>query len=285
MPDDLFLRALADDGLYLPSIKVHSLEKIKRHNYFARVFSSGMKAKWPQRAYIGLYSGAGRAKIDPTGEIIETTAMSVLRLPDPFTHYIFVDSDPRCVDALRTRSVSFSHGLSINVIQADVANIAPAVRSALPPFGRDRGLLSFCFVDPFAADINFDTIRQLSAYRMDFLVLLMLGWDARVNFQRYYNDRTSTRLADMIDCPTWRAEWDAANDRSVVRFLLRKFDEAMARLGYLTRRPDSAHRVTANGTGVMQYLLAFYSKSELGQKFWDETLRRSEPQLAFDFPA
>src|SRR4029077_4567853 len=80
-----FLRNLPDDELYLPSIKEHSLEKIRRHNYYARMFATSMKNKWPQRAYVGLYSGAGRARIEGTGEIIETTALSALRLADPFT--------------------------------------------------------------------------------------------------------------------------------------------------------------------------------------------------------
>ena len=94
---------LERDDWYTPPIKKHTLEKISLHNEYAALFNRAMKNKWPQRAYIGLYSGGGRARIDPTGEIVETTAMSVFRLSDPFTHHIFVDSDPRWIEALRGR--------------------------------------------------------------------------------------------------------------------------------------------------------------------------------------
>ena len=278
MAADTFLRRLEDDALYLPEIKLHSLEKIQRHNYYASVFAAAMRKKWPQLAYVGLYSGAGRARVKPNGEIIETTAMSVLRLPSPFTHYIFVDSDERCVEALRQR-VTAVPDRSVRVIHGDVSATATQVRQALPSFGPGRGLLSFCFIDPFSTDFKFDVIRQLGDLRMDFLILLMLGWDARVNFSRYYGDAESHRIADLIDCPTWREEWRTSGSTDVVGFLLRKFNEAMVRLGYLPAPESSLHRVTAAGKNVFQYVLAFYSKHQLGQNFWKDTLAGNSEQI------
>ena len=70
------IRGMEDDGFYTPSIKEHSLRKIRLHNYYVRLFSTAMKKKWPQRAYLGLYSGAGRALVEETGEIVATTAVS-----------------------------------------------------------------------------------------------------------------------------------------------------------------------------------------------------------------
>lgn len=278
---DNFLRDLADDGLYLPPIKLHSLEKIRRHNYYASLFATGMKESWPQLAYVGLYSGAGRARVEPSGEIVETTAMSVMRLASPFTKYVFVDNDPRCIEALRQRVAAVPGTLDVSVLEGDVNEIVPLVRGALPRYSRTKGLLSFCFVDPFAADLRFDVIRALSSFRMDFLILLMLGWDARVNFLRYYRDHSSSRIAELIDCPTWRDEYERAGDRNVVRFLLGKFDEAMVRLGYLHPRPRHYHQVTAAGMGVLQYILVLYSKHALALKFWDGALRASSRQLDF----
>jgi three-Cys-motif partner protein len=281
--DDSFLRGLPDDHLYLPPIKAHSLEKILRHNYYTRLFSTGMKAKWPQRAYIGLYSGAGRARVEGTGEIVETTAMSVLRLPDPFSKYIFVDNDSRCTSALSARVASLPSALDVSVMQGDVDESASLVMGALPAFGPGNGLLSFCFVDPFAANLRFETIRTLGQLRMDFLILLMLGWDARVNFQQYYRDTSSTRIGELIDCPDWREQWDRAQDKNVIRFLLGKFDTAMVRIGYRSCGPEHYHPVTAHNKAVLQYVLAFYSKHPLGQRFWEQTLAGSRKQLQLPF--
>jgi hypothetical protein len=61
---------MESDGHYLPEIRPHSLEKIRRHDYYAALFSKAMAKKWPRRAYIGLYAGAGRARLKDTGEIV-----------------------------------------------------------------------------------------------------------------------------------------------------------------------------------------------------------------------
>lgn len=252
------------------------------HNQYAWYFTTAMAASWPQLAYLGLYSGAGRAQLRKTNEIVETTAMSVLRLPKPFTKYIFVDSDQRCIDALRQRIAVLPSKHDVSFIPGDVNVVVPDIRRAMPTFSRGRGLLSFCFVDPFAANLRFATIHGLSDYRMDFLVLLMLGRDVRTNLKQYHDDPTSTRIADFINCPDWRQDLAASRDKNIVRFMLTKFDEAMVRLGYLSAEEHLRHQITAAGTGVLQYVLVFYSKNPLGQKFWRETMKSGPPQLPLD---
>ncbi|MGH9615055.1 MAG: hypothetical protein ACRD4P_18485, partial [Bryobacteraceae bacterium] len=71
---------------------------------------------------------------------------------------------------------------NVTILSQDVNRSADGVRAAMPRFDRTQGLLSFCFVDPFSTDFKFEVLRRLSSYRIDVLVLLMLGWDARVNF-------------------------------------------------------------------------------------------------------
>jgi three-Cys-motif partner protein len=273
---------LSDDGLYTPSIKRHSIEKIQLHNYLAGLFTSAMAVKWPQLAYIGMYSGAGRAKLDSSGEIVETTALSVFRLPTPFTKYIFVDKDDRCIAALRDRIATLKGNHDVSLLKADANEVVPLVRKALPQYAPGRGLLSFCFVDPFAANLRFETIRGLSKYRMDFLILLMLGRDIRTNLKRYYSDKKSTRVADLIDCPSWRDEFDGTEDPNIIRFVLKKFDQAMVRLRYLSAAEHLRQQVNAAGTGVLQYVLVFYSKSALGQQFWRTAIGGAPTQTRLD---
>jgi three-Cys-motif partner protein len=112
--------SVVDDGLYTPEIKRHSVEKIRLHNRYARIFASSMRHRWPQLAYVGLYAGAGRARIAGTSDIIETSALSVLRQPDPFTNYIYVDHDPRCIEALAQRTRLIREDKSISLIEGDV---------------------------------------------------------------------------------------------------------------------------------------------------------------------
>lgn len=282
MFDPAPLRNLPDDGLYLPSIKRHSLEKYRAHNHNVSMFATAMKSRWPQRAYIGLYSGAGRARLEDSGEIVETTATAVFRLPDPFTHYVFVDQDEQCTSALARRVSALPGDHHPTILTGDVNALLPEIRAALPRYSRDRGLLSYCFVDPFAANLKFATIRELGRLRMDFLIVLMLGWDARVNFRAYLEDESDTRIAELIDAPDWREEWRrevAARRSKVIPFLMRKFDQAMVRIDYRSASSDDALSVRVHNKGVLIYQLVFYSKHLLGREFWDHTRSGVRPQI------
>lgn len=267
---------LRHDGLHMPPIKMHSLDKHRRHNYLTCQFATSMQKKWPQRAYIGLYAGAGRAIVENTGEIVETPGLTVLR--QPFTHYIFVDNDPACVDALEKRAAVVAPQHTPQFILGDVNEKLDDIRAALPPFGTGNGLLSFCFVDPFNAALKFRTVRSLAKYQMDFLILLALGHDVVRNFwKHYYRDRSNTRIADLLDRPNWRAEFEASGEHSVIRFILRMFDEAMIGAGYLPPKPE--HHCAVKSNGRLLYYLVLYSKHPLGLTFWENTQAGVSGQL------
>jgi len=270
-----------DDGLYLPTIRPHSLEKIRLHNRYAEIFTSSMRNKWPQLSYIGLYSGAGRARVEGANEIVETSAISVLRQPHRFTHYIYVDNNEACTAALEARCRIAAPQANVTVLRRDVNESAPEVLRALPPYGPKNGLLSFCFIDPFDTSLRFSTIRALSHLRIDFLVLLMTGADFRRNIARYLADPTSTRIEDLIDCPTWRSEF--RKDGNALRFGLGKFADAMQRIGYAG---PVSEPVYVSGKKVLLYNLVFYSKATAAVRLWKKTtksLERRRLQANFDF--
>lgn len=281
-------RIVSDDHWHTPKIKRHSLVKIRVHNRVAAMFATAMSPKWKQLAYIGLYSGSGRAEIEGTGQIVETSALAVLRQPTPFTHYIYVDNDHDCTQSLDVRAklvaLSLSTAPSIKVIEDDVNASIPNVLSALPSYSRTNGLLSFCFVDPFDTSLNFNTLRQLSARKVDLLILLMLGFDANLNFRQYFKDERSTRIADLIDCPNWREEFK--REGRPVKFVLRKFDEAMQRIGYLGTTPEDIVSVKVHGKSVMVYKLAYYSQHEAGKTLFRNAVKSLTPktsQMALEF--
>ena len=282
MSDYKFLAGLTDDGLYTPTIKCHSLHKIQLHNYYVELFSTSMKRQWPQRAYLGLCSGAGRARVEETDEIVETTAMSAVRVQHPFTKYVFVDNDLRCIEALKGRIAALPGEHDFTLLLEDVNLAGEKIVEAMPSYSSDHKLLSFCFIDPFSADLNFDVIKALGTrYQMDFLIVLMLGRDVRTNFRRYLSDPSDTRIASLIDDPDWREGWagKGPGSRGVIRFILEKFDEAMTGIGYRAAQPDDAHPIRVFGKNVFLYSLVFYSKNPLGQKFWQATRRGTHPQM------
>ena len=119
----------------------------------------------------------------------------ILRQPRPFNHYVFVENDADCVGALSQRWRAVAPTANVHIVPKNVNESIPDVRAKLPP---SRGLLSFCFVDPFNTGVRFETIRALTDLRIDFLILLMLGNDARRNFANYFWDPTSNRIAEFM---------------------------------------------------------------------------------------
>jgi three-Cys-motif partner protein len=280
-PDSDAPLVVPNDGLPAPVIKPHSLDKIRAHNRFARMFARAMHSKWPQLAYIGLYSGAGHAELED-GRRVQTSALSILTQPDPFTHCVLVENDPTWFSALESRCQSLKSPTQLRLIKKDVNDSIGEVRAGLPRYRKGFGLLSFCFVDPFNAGLHFAVIKALSDLRVDFLILLMLGNDVRRNIETYYHDPTNNRMADLLDCPTWREEF--RKDGNIVRCSHRLFDEAMQRLGYPSA-VNAALPIYAHGTKVLQYRLAFYSKDEVGMKLWHhnlESLSRLDAQTTLE---
>ena len=221
--------------------------------------------------------------MEDTGEIVATTAISALQVPDPFTNYIFVDNDPKCIAALEARVRALGGDHDVSFVEKDVSEAVPAIVRRMPTYSKGKGLLSFCFVDPFSAKLDFSVIKQLgSRYKMDFLVLLMLGRDVRTNFRRYFKDEGDTRIGRLIDDEDWRAEWATREYRpsNLVRFMLEKFDEAMTDIGYLRARPDDAHPIRLREKkNVLLYYLVFYSKHDRGHAFWNATRQGVDDQL------
>lgn len=271
------------DELYTPEIAAHSLEKIRRHNYYAALFSKALRAKWKNRVYIGLYSGAGRAQVKNSGDIVETTALAVFRQEVPFTKYIFVDADERCIQALEGRIDALGGGHDVTLIQKKVSDAVPQIVAAMPSYDpkAGEGLIGLCFVDPFRVDLDFDVIRRLSRYRMDFLVMLPLGYDLRRNLRRYLENAEDERVGALVDDPNWRSDWRGRGlpDRRFVRFILEKFDEAMERLGYRRRKMEDTVSVKVKGMEVYLYSLALYTKHPLGEQFWKTTIAQTDPQM------
>lgn len=278
---------MEDDGLYLPKIRPHSLGKIRRHNVYADLFTRAMAGKYGHLVYIGLYSGAGKAVIRETGAVVETSALGVIKQAVPFTKYVFVDSNPDCIDALDRRIQTVGGGFDVTFIQRPVNEAVPDILAALPSVAtaRQEGMLGLCFVDPFKVDLDFTVIRSLSRYWLDFLVMLPLGYDLRRNLRRHLHDETDTNVARLIDAPDWRLEWRARGEpeRYLVRFVMRKFDEAMQSLGYRERPMLDTVDIKVTGMAVYLYSLALYSRHERGEQFWRTAIRTADPQFGLPF--
>ena len=200
-----------DDGLLLAPIRSWAITKYKLVYEYDRLFSTGMKKSWETRVYIDLFSGPGKGIIEKQNKILNASPILSLLVPDKFDKYIFCDVDVKCIEALKIR-VNAIHNIdnvSFIVGDSNSNNSLNQIISTLPKHSPKNRVLSFCFVDPFSLSIEFETIKKLSNYFMDFLVLLAFGMDSKRNINIYVDDNHD-RIDKFLGLKDWRERWDKA---------------------------------------------------------------------------
>jgi three-Cys-motif partner protein len=271
-----YLIATPDDGLVAPPVGPWAAEKYRRVGMYAEIFSTGMKNRWPRRAYVDLFSGPGHAQFKDSSRRILTSPLLALSVPDPFTKYVFCDRNASYIEALRVRAHGLAPSLETAYVLGDVNRIAPQVSAEIPD-----GFLTFCFVDPFGIDIQFDTIRRLSTGRaIDFLILLALAMDATRNWNAYVAP-DNPRIDGFLGNVNWRERWQQAElaRQSPIRFLATEYAREMGAMGYLTSSIDQMIEVRTHDNNMRLYYLAFFSKNKRGYDLWREVQKYSTDQL------
>jgi three-Cys-motif partner protein len=271
---------VSDDNL--PSPEVGPWAEIKHNlvSYYARLFSSGMKNKWHERIYIELYAGAGYSRIRDTSKIIMGSPLRALLLPDPFDKYIFCEADPVSVRALELRAKRTAPHADVVCIPGDCNKRVAEILKAMPVGSKDHTVLSLCFVDPCDIGIKFRTIRSLSDRYVDFLVLLALYMDANRAYHHYVKPK-SAKVAELLDCPSWRSQWAKAQAEGVSfpRFLAEAFSQSMEALRYIGQPIYKMKEVIFPDKNWPLYRLALFSRSLVAYKFWDDVLKYSTDQM------
>lgn len=267
-----------DDGLYIPEVREWSLEKYKLVGGYCEIFTSGMHKKWNQLAYVDLFAGAGYARIKETGKIYKSSALISLSISHKFTKYIFCEEDEACFDALQKRVKRDYPQAQVSFVKGDCNKKIDEIKSCLPTFGKGNTLLPFCFVDPFSLNLHFRTIEVLAKGLMDFLILQALHMDANRNFDNYMS-QNSTKIETYLSDPTWQQKFDSndLNKKDFVRFLFNEYHTKMLQMMYKSEK--QAHQIKSNVKNLPLYYLAFYSKHERGNDFFDKARQYVSPQI------
>lgn len=144
-------------------------------------------------------------------------------------------------------------------------------------------VLTFCFVDPFSLDVEFETIKKLATRFTDFLILLAFS-DANRNVGIYIK-QNNDRIDRFLGSNSWREKWKAEmkRDPSFPRFLAKEYVGRMISLGY---HEDSMRLMIENRSderNLSLYHLAFFSRHERGYEFWREVRKYAskQPELPF----
>ncbi len=203
---------------------------------------------------------------------------------NPFDKYIFCENDRELLEALQARVSRLSPNADARFICGDCNEKIAEICASIPTASPGRGVLTFCFVDPYDISVKFSTVRRLSSYRIDFLFLLALQVDANRNIERYLGQGNS-KIEEFLGLPDWRERWRLAESRGTrfPRFLAEEYSGQMEELGYLRQHWDRMKQVRSDERNLPLYRLALFSRHERAYQFWDEVLKYSSDQRNFGF--
>lgn len=259
-----------DDGLYIPEVGPWADEKYKLLGGYCDIFTTGMKNLWDNLVYIDLFAGAGFAKIKNTNKIRMSSALIALSVPHQFNKYIFCEQDEKCFSALKIRVEKNFPDANVEFIQGDSNLIVNEIINAIPRHSYEEKVLRFCFVDPFSLNLKFTTIQKLSVIgKIDFLILLALHMDANRNLFNYISEN-SDKVDEFINDVSWRQPFKTGQlpVKGFTKYLADKYDFNMTQLQY--KEPVKKHLVKIDDINVPLYYLAFYSKHERGNDFYQK---------------
>jgi hypothetical protein len=248
------------DGLSLHCSGVWAENKIGRFKYYAEMFSTGMKNKWPHRYYLDLFSGPGRCIIRENKTEINGSCIEAANLKDKFTKYYFIDKNPECINILKNR---IGERDDVKLIDKD-CNLA--------------------IIDPDSLQFNFDTYSYLSNRRIDLIVNYPIGPIERaiasVNKRNF-----KSQVLDSFH-PGWKnimAQNSWGNSKEVkIRNLINDYIKKVEELGYFS----SGLTPFKNKKNCILYYLIAFSKDPKGIEFWKKVnlgfLNRGGQKALFD---
>jgi three-Cys-motif partner protein len=274
----------ADDGLYYQDqVGPWVEDKHRLVSLYETLFSTGMKKKWDVRVCIDLYAGPGMVRVRETGRFLWGSPLLALRLKDPFDKYIFCESNPTALSALKTRVGKLFPGANVSYVDGSCDDSVDEICKRIPIASPSRKVLTFCFVDPCDLSIKFFTIKRISETFVDFLVLLALGMDGNRNLA-HYSDPDNHKIDDLLGMPNWRAEWETqrVKQKSFPQFLAETFSKQMTTLGYLPVEFHQMKSIRSDARNLPLYRLALFSRHQLAYEYWDDVLKYSNAQLSLE---
>jgi three-Cys-motif partner protein len=249
----------APDGLPARVVGPWVSRKVQFVDNQTTIFATGMKNRWPRRAYVELFAGPGMS-FDRVGR--DFVAGSAIRaLERNFTHFAYVDIDRRAVNALRERiNVRGKTGVA-PVFQMNCNAAVPSIHRVIP-----SDALTLAFVDPTSWQVHLSTIEALSQGRfVDLLMTFHAGSMKRLAHI------PSPALDAFFGTDEWRAAL-AAPWWERLEALLRLYNRQLGQFGYLE---SWQHRVPVkNSRGVAMYQLVMFSRHPRGLDFWQKSIAR-----------
>lgn len=269
------IQLVQDDSLEIMEVGNWSQKKYKLVGRYCDIFTSGMRNKW-NLIYIDLFCGPGFVKNKQSGAILKNSALIAMSLKHKFDYYALNDFSSKNCEAMKERIKRLHPNVSCDVSNFDANTSIEEIIQRIPEFDNGKPELFFCFLDPYSLNLNFETIRSLSRFQSDFLILHALQMDARRNIVKYMGVTNNT-VEKFLGNHNWRSKYDQQGyiQKDFTKFLSEEYDSSMATLGYEPAKKEIIKNSQGNGI----YYLAFYSKHSRGLDFFEKISNGDNDQL------
>jgi three-Cys-motif partner protein len=259
------------DGLPIRDSGIWIEKKHKPLVYYSEIFNQAMKDKpWDERIYFELFAGPGRCFVRETQKEEMGSPLRVLDIN--FTKFIFVEKDRNAADALAARVQNHSNASKVEIWCGDCSEAVQKI--VIPP----RSLV-FTFIDPTRiGHAPFSLLSTLAGKaRSDILINIPTGTDIKRNLHNYLNrSDEEAPLSKYLGSNEWKTV-PTNSPSNFCRGFLDLYEAQLRKIGY--NFVGKIQQVTTPGN-VPLYYLFFASKHRLGEKFWNDTLKRvNEPEL------
>lgn len=246
------------DGFVIPRVKPWSAHK----HYFLRRFIDGfttaMKDKWPELHYIDLFAGAGIEDIEGQG-LEWGSPLIAAQAPHKFTRLHFCELDQQKFNALRDRVQRFPQPQPPQLIQGDANKSVAEVVNEIPANG-----LSLAFLDPYGLHLWYESVKKLSARKVDLIIFFPDRMDALRNWEAYYAGDPDSNLDRFLGTGEWRQRKDETPPDRWVDTLRDVYEAQLRKLGYVE---IDYERIFRTG-GAPLYRLIFCSRNKAGGTIW-----------------
>lgn len=271
-----------DDGLFIHNVHIWSEEKYKLVGGYCDIFTKGMRRHWEKLVYVDLFSGPGYARIKENNNILLSSPLIALSLPQPFDIYIFCDEDENSIKALSNRIERDYPEKEVYYFIGDCNVLIDKIKAIIPSHSTKNRVLTFCFADPFDLNLHFNTISNITSNKLvDILILQAYFMDANRNLEYYLNEN-SHKIAQYLGSTTWRDDFMKSEyyPNDFIKFIAYYYDEKMKVLSYPYVSRNIIKYPIKN---VPLYYLSFYSKHERGQDFYKKVQDYANDQFNLGF--
>ncbi len=257
----------ASDGLPVRDSGKWAKRKLHFLRNYCGITTVSVGKKFPNGVvYLDVMAGPGRCMIKETRE--EFQGSPLVALDYDFAKYIFIESEPALVDALKQRMAGHRKSDKIEIILGDWITIAESGRLKF-----DASTLVVAFVDPTGiSQIPLSAMKTLASIpRIDLLVTIQYRLGIVWNAPQYRKSKSAqTALDKFLGDQSWRQWGDSRSGefgRLAIEYFCKKYQKQEGFIG-------TRHISVPEWNPLYRFTL--FTRHPLGEDFWNKILKISE---------